>query len=497
MMTKDNNAIDNRYESTDLDQADCGNAERRVALAFGTLRLLIDKDDPPSLRETIVHARQMAENYVHWEQSGALIKDVAVRLSDGQEIAVDQSNIASVCGLRFRNAFMPNAVLHIWKKADKQFGEVQLLSLTLQDVRANGFNYKKTYQNGQTLFLRIARCLDGQFEISVDYTEKERAMMMPSRHSGWLVALGSATVCALLKLRFLLSSTHPRPRRSFLSTAALITVLVFAAVGCGLAMHSLWNVIGSIKSITVRSQAPSSGQTTPVQHNSASPTTDTSNVEQAMASNEAQSSIVKGRITMPEQASKGNQLQKIGLKDESGTILPKDAHRVSSMAATKSGSVFDLDKEGQARLTAWPFDSRKPASWDLKRVAQSQTEVTGDEQTIIYVRTDSKDHHVSDEDLRTITVSALEHTNYFFVMTEDKVPKQGDLTLDIRLAQKKDAHGVLLAELYDDQGQLLWNGDQNCSEAAFGPHLEVATQQLVAEMLSTMTSSQAEKANHK
>jgi len=233
-----NDAINNRPEQLGTGGADCSKTDEQVSQALQTLRLLNDTSNPFSLRQMISRACEMVDIYTRWEQSGTLIKDLVVRLSDGQEIAVDQSKVASLCGLRFRNSFPSDAILHVWKQADDQFGEVQLLSLSLQDVQANGYDYAKNYKNGQTLSLRVVRCSDGQFYISVDWTVKEHATAATPNTHGWLPLLGSALIVFSKAISFL---TRPqiqqRHRWTLRPSTTFVAGLMFATACCFLLLR--------------------------------------------------------------------------------------------------------------------------------------------------------------------------------------------------------------------------------------------------------------------
>ncbi len=227
-MPNNSNATKRQPEPQGFDQA-----EARVLRALETLRLLNDENNPLSLRQAIARARELAATYTLWEQSGAPLKDIVVRLPDGQEIAMDQSKAASLCGFHFRELFPPDAVLHVWKKADEEFGEVQLLSLALRDVRAGGYSCKRTYKNGQTLSLKVERCADGQFHISVDCAAKQQAASPSRKLRGWLPLLAPA-VMALSRLSSFLFKPRPpyRPRWALRPGAAFAAGVMITTAAC-------------------------------------------------------------------------------------------------------------------------------------------------------------------------------------------------------------------------------------------------------------------------
>src|SRR5437660_1524397 len=68
--------------------ADDQEQESRLARAFAFLRLVSDKDDPLSLKHAMARAKREADNFRQWQRSGAPIGGIAVRLADGEEMAL-------------------------------------------------------------------------------------------------------------------------------------------------------------------------------------------------------------------------------------------------------------------------------------------------------------------------------------------------------------------------------------------------------------------------
>lgn len=162
-MSEKDNTTHGQSDSFNPYYAATGIEDGQVTRALKALRLLNDAQNPLSLSQALTRARQLAESYARWEESATLIKNIMVCLSDHREIAMEQSKVSSMCGLHIRHAFDPKAVLQIWKRADDQFSEVLLLSLALSGIGRNGYQCEKTYQNGQTLSLKVELCSDEQF----------------------------------------------------------------------------------------------------------------------------------------------------------------------------------------------------------------------------------------------------------------------------------------------------------------------------------------------
>ena len=171
-MNKNDDAAHNQPDDQNYFGADIEDCE--VKLALGTLRLLNDAQNPRPLGDALREARRLADSYARWEESGALIKQIRVCLSDGQKITMEQSTVSGLCGLHIRRAFDPDAVLQIWKKGNDPFDEVLLLSFMPGNMDRDVYQYQKRYRNGQILSLRVEPCANEQLDISVDFTVSER-----------------------------------------------------------------------------------------------------------------------------------------------------------------------------------------------------------------------------------------------------------------------------------------------------------------------------------
>jgi hypothetical protein len=144
--------------------------EKRLADAFAALSLLSDDDNPMSPDQAIARARREAESFRLWEESGTPIGGVALRLGDGEQVALvkgGQQALAAVCSIK---EYRPGAVLHVFKTEDEHFEEVKLYSVRLSDIPPAGFPYTRKYQNKQTLMLNFEHGPGGQLDVSVDYT---------------------------------------------------------------------------------------------------------------------------------------------------------------------------------------------------------------------------------------------------------------------------------------------------------------------------------------
>ena len=184
--------------------------EERLNTEFASLRRLADGPNLLTLEQAIDRARDAAEVYRRWQKSGASIRDIVLRLSNGSEIKIDKAtpDDTNRFGFRFSSKFPRGAALDFYKRADREFGEVLLYSVELDRIQQSGHSYAKTYENGQTMMLAIEPGLSGQFNVSVDYTMPSDAVdFAPSRRERVLERLPglakAAALCLMAALVFM------------------------------------------------------------------------------------------------------------------------------------------------------------------------------------------------------------------------------------------------------------------------------------------------------
>lgn len=148
--------------------------ERVIAEAGATLRLVRWRGafaHPPGVLIALSHAHRLAKDFCEWRESKIPIGDICVRLSDQQEVVVKRAIINHRCNLSFiLRIFEAGEVIHICKKADGYYGEVELLSISVDDIRPEGFTYQRRYDNGQLLLLSVQHYPDGRLHFSMDFT---------------------------------------------------------------------------------------------------------------------------------------------------------------------------------------------------------------------------------------------------------------------------------------------------------------------------------------
>jgi hypothetical protein len=422
-----NRKNDEQNRQAEVHEAEYTGNQRRAIQAFATLRLLNQNNDAFSLRETMERIREMHDSFQRWENSGALIRDIAVRLSDGKEIAMDQSQFTnlSLCGVHFRNAFLPNTVLHVYKKADEQFEEVQLLAVELRGISHRGYNYTNTYKNGQTLALKAERCKDGQFYITVECSDPE-----PERAKGasgslnrilpYVVTAGLLALQTRLSMMFRVS----RPSPSLAYGVAVISVLA----------------------LIFTSRHPGNGE---VQNGSPAPRISSSQVGETAKLHKAQNFDelhISDNVTKEEKSVRRNRRQPL-----------QSSLNVTSL------------NQGGTQVLIVPSDEAQGVT--AKREIVVSTTVDTDAEMV--------------ETLRSAFVRALENTQYFLVRT-DSTRKQPEYRLDLRFVKKNGFEGVIFAEFYDEQGGLAWYGNTECRQFREAKFFNDASQALVSDILYSL-----------
>jgi hypothetical protein len=478
-----------RPAASGVGREDHSNGEDMLKRALGTLRLLNDKKNPLSLEQVLAQARQRADIYRRWVQSGALIKDIVVRLSDGEEFAIDQSNIVSLCGLHFRSAFPADAVLHVWKKADEEFDEVPLLSLSLHSVPPNGSRHEKVYPNGQTLSLRVDRCADGQFHVGVDCTQPHSEKARAVGHSGYsLLPLLVPVALAVVKLGSLASHALRKAWYAPQPSPALVYVLLLG-FGCLLGMN-------------LSSGSAHSGEATSARH-------------AAVVADESPS--VKYMVVASGKESPGTlqqqQLTQAATKKESNPPAGNSRTNANTLLATVIVGSFARADGVDARSHHTRDKSPRSAGTSSDEaggtLAKGETGNAGDATgrqatdepsggsnlpTMIYVNTVDRGNPLHSEDLRKAFIGALKNAERFVMVTDNDGLEQA-CRIDLRFAPRKEDQGIIFAELYDSKGNLLWHDNRICSKLPDGSSFEDATQELVAEILSTFDLSKSKERN--
>jgi len=179
-MSEHEGQLNHRSEKLNLSQEDYKNTEEKLLLAFAQLRLLSDGEDPLSLNQATSRAHRLRETYKRWKESAATITGISVRLSNGQEVTLSQIKESHECGLRLNASFPAGTVLNVWKKADRQFGEVLLFTLPLSNIPPQGFRVERKYPNGQTVSLKVEHCPNEAFSILAHFTEPEAQHLLAS-----------------------------------------------------------------------------------------------------------------------------------------------------------------------------------------------------------------------------------------------------------------------------------------------------------------------------
>jgi hypothetical protein len=203
-------------KSVDSGQVDLSSRhEERLNTALASLRRRAAyRRNPLKLDKVIDRVCYAAEVYRRWQESGAFIRDIVLRLSDGSEIKIDKATPqnTNLFGFQVGSKLPRGSVINVYKQADKEFPEdVLLYSIDLDSIGVGGHSYEKTYENGQRMTLKVEGGLSGQFNVSVEYTTPGEAVnVTPSRRERLfkllpgpveLVGLGLLAVLVVLAIQ--------------------------------------------------------------------------------------------------------------------------------------------------------------------------------------------------------------------------------------------------------------------------------------------------------
>lgn len=454
--------------------------ERRLIRAFAALRLLSDKDDNLSPKQATARARREAENFRRWKESGASIREVVVRLSDGREIAVEKTIITRLCGFHFVRKFAHGEVLHIYKKTDREFGEVLLHSVNIDDIESDGYVYENTYATGQMVQLKIEHRPDSQLHVSIDYTpaEDERAAAATGRlHSALPFVVPVLLGVAHWWNRTGRSRTF-QPSRGFavfLITSVLVLSWLYTTKGrTEIAGHAP-AVPGPVAPGSgTASEAGGAGEDLARQVNLAG-------------------QALHGRTSAnnPNQAELQRDIRALRQELQGLRQLRKSTTETTLNSKEDQNSTDTVPVSCEAKLTP----EQKPKAVGLRSSNEKQhlqvnsiARPDSKSQFAIYVRAHAYGNTDLTVRMEEAFVSALKNSKQFVVLTDINEPNAPDETyrVDLWFTQKEGCRGTITAELYAGDNKRIWNGEKDCHEYPTGDVVTQASQQLVANMVTKL-----------
>lgn len=445
--------------------------------AFASLRLLGVKGDTPSLEQANSQARRNADRYRNWKESGALIRDVVMRLSDGQEIEVKRTFTTGVCGFRFVRQFAPGEIIHLYKKADRQFGEVLLLSVSVDAIGADGYAWEQEYETGQTVQLSVQHFSDEQLHVSVDYTPAEGEK-----------ARGATTVLhSLIPGLSLLSSSslwqRKTYRRSWQPSKGFASVLI----GAVFLLAGLYFLKGKEDTFERTNSAPELANPTPAkspEEKGRQDSTTSQSVQSPPPGGRAGKFGVDDDQSQPNHvAQKSDRTQGGGIEHTSKLEgLPTEGQAGTKILACEVQLGPGRKKGGELRLIANYGSQHKELT----------TQTTSKPRIAIYIKAFAKDNPQLTAAIERSFVNALRKRSSFTVLTEADEPNipEDAYWVDLWFSQKPGCTGTIQATLRTGPNQIAWVGERDCHEYPNGELIKKASLELVADMVSELKEVQ-------
>jgi hypothetical protein len=462
--------VDAEFE--DLEQG------KLLTRAFASLRLLGIKSNAASLDQAIAQARRNAERYREWKKSGTPIKDVVMRLSDGEEIEVKRTFVTGLCGFRFLRKFTFGEVIHLYKKADKQFDEILLLSVNVNEIEADGYAWENEYANGQIVQLSIQPCADGQLHVSVDYTP---AVGGKARSATTVLHSFLPGFALLSNLDLWRRKTYHQPWQP---SKGFATVLI----GTVALLASLLFLKGGNGSVERSNSAPEQAKSESAKVPQETSRTD-STAGQGMKSTSEGGAVHEPNLPESIQAAVQNERNFNGNKgaviERASTEEGKTPDQTGVMA-----NVCEVNPQLSRNSNAVVFGANTINRNQGKTpVAKPAVKV----QIAIYIKAFAKDDPKLTAAIESSFVDALRRKSRFTVLTEADehkgIPKDA-YWVDLWFSKKPGCTGTIQATLRTGPNQIAWTGERDCHEYPNGDLINKASLELVADMVSELEEAQ-------
>jgi hypothetical protein len=476
--------MDEKHEVQDLSSASLDaefeDHEQRklLARAFASLHLLGLKRNAASLDQAIAQARRNAERYKDWKKGGTPIKDVVMRLSDGEEIEVKRTFVTGLCGFRFMRKFTPGEVIHLYKKADKQFDEVLLLSVNVDEIEVDGYVWENEYAGGQIVQLSVQPCADGQLHVSVDYTPtaggkaKGAAAVLHSFIPGFAM-LGN--------LSFGHRKTYRQSWQPSKGFAAILigTVALFA---------SLLFLKGEKDTVERLNYAPEGAKS-----ESAKLPEETSRPDASMGQGTKSSPAGgAGHESSPYVDTRPAGQNARNSNANHGALLER-ASTEAGKTPEQSGVTADVcdvnlkpNRNSNASVPSKIAINRPKGKAPIPQSAIKAPDA-------IYIKAFVKDDRELTIAIEESFVDALRKKASFRVLTEaderNGIPTNA-YWVDLWFSQKPGCTGTIKAVLRTGSNQIAWVGEKDCHKYPDGDLIERASLELVAEMMSEFEEAQ-------
>lgn len=487
-MNEQHDSFDRRPGPDGERLADRNNREERLHRALTVLRRFSDwRNNPQPLRATISRVRREAETYRRWLESGAHIRDVVLRLADGREITVEKDKTidANMFTFGFSWLFPPGAVLHVYKKPDDEFGEVLLLTVELSRVAPTGYNYSKTFDNGQSFALNVIPAPKGVFDVNVNYS------MQPGRSTtatsggrfAWLPAIGPAF--GTLTAAGALFGSRPRRRYGLAYSIVLVAVTAVAMT----AVRAYFSDTGDIK---VGAPIPMTGELQPSAPKAVTPP----DAAEGQARQDPSAGLVAGgaktnrdprQVTQPQppfSPQRAHSEAALEGLDKDHGVAGLDWINRRNAATDPDGSTFIASSSKTP--SSCPASKRGPYNQPpAAGVATSRPQQLGEGELIpIYVKASMTDERLT-TDMQKALVAELKKTNRFRVMTYSaEQPIANAYEVSVWYLPETGCYGKIFYQLYDANGPQIGEGEHNCREFPKGKVLQEVSRIMASEVLT-------------
>lgn len=453
-----------RLKPSSTDHAEpCHQLEERLSASLASLRRLTDfKQNPLTLTRAIDRVYDAALLYQRWRESGAIIRDVILRLSDGSEIKVDKATPTNtnLFGFRFRTSFPPGSVLNVYKGADQEFQEVLLYSIDLDVIPTDGQTFTMTYENGQMLMLRIEPSLPRQFQISVDYTMSGSAISVPP----------------------------PRPRHPF----ELLPTLAQLAAVCLLAALAMmaWQKYAAERDKHDKGVAPANVQASPT-----NPIIQSGKATDAETRRTALAGLNVNGDFGAQDSEVAPRQKRLPTSEADALHGPNDVLTLPAAGGQQTPAAVNNKHAAVQRLThirqAAPAT---PTSQVTSGGAPATAELSQQSQIPIYIKVWTGDKRF-DQRMEKAFAVALAKTNRFNVLSGDDSVPRFYYEVSLWFRQAEDRGGTIYYDLHVPNTQSIQKGALDCPDIRQERLIESASQQLVKEVIYKIDTSRVASVN--
>ncbi len=444
---------------TSADASD-GDGASRFLRGIGKLRGVRHRHKGKlDLPQAISAAREQGAAFERWRETGTLLKRIQV-WTENQLLITVHPEIANLRSVQFDAPSRENAVMQVLK-ADEGEEPIVLFNLPLDRVRTCGFEQTIDIPSGQRLRLKISPEVLGWFEMVVAFVTEESRCELPRKVAGNGNAKAARAAAAGEPWRGL---PHVNPvqllsSRSMNYVAWGCIILVAASFVIG---ASLVNTVISRSGIRVtltrdetRSQPSSAANSSvagaPVSE-SAQPPKDRSHVTVRYKGGTINKPRASLTVTV-DSACPVPFKKEIAAEKPAWTVQPKaDNARLQVSQPVSNGISSDVSNKSQGGL-----EPEVLTPWDT----QSQIKLAALRYVHVKVDDTSKATPSELQTLRASFVQVLKDKAHWQVVDSNNDPSP-EATIKLGFEPDKTCLGVVLVEIRDVDGKLLWQALVGC-----------------------------------